>query len=349
MESNSPLWLLTKNPSLNNLFVKLQEYKKELTEHSDQECTLTFSKKEIDKARQNFSLMILMGEKRLHQLCELICDHFFDSYRIESQVIGEISSVGERFTLSQSISRKDLYSTMDIDIGNRQINKLRFWENEKWNKAYLVSNILSYQPLHFTDLNIHRIISRIKAEEEIWNKVVDEIFELDKIIKHDKKLRHLSRYIKDVFGIKIIVDKPANARDVQKELRNLEFNNEHLGKFRLSNSDKFRRLRLIEFKDHLTSGKEKGSGWKAYKSVFEWADKMFEIQIQTLSNFLHERERLTTQSHTGFKLKREDVRDKVSAQIPLFSFYRQLLKWLFLNMSAEPPAFPGVKIVLKER
>ena len=76
---------------------------------------------------------------------------------------------------------------------------------------------------------------------------------------------------------------------------------------------------------------------------------MFEIQIQTLSNFLHERERLTTQSHTGFKLKREDVRDKVSAQIPLFSFYRQLLKWLFLNMSAEPPAFPGVKIVLKER
>jgi len=348
MESNSPLWLLTKNASLNNLFVRLQEYKKELADNGKQECTFTFSKREIDKARQNFSLMILQGEKRLHQLCELICDHFFESYRIESQVIGEISSVGERFTLSQSISRKDLYSTTDIDLGNRQVNKLRFWENEKWNKAYLVSNILNYQPLHYNDLNIHRIISRIKAEEEIWNKVVDEIFELDKIIKHDKKLRHLSRYIKDVFGIKIIVDKSANAREVQKELRNLQFDSGQLNKFKLSNSDKFQRLRLIEFKDHLSSGKEKGSGWKAYKSVFEWADKMFEIQIQTLSNFLHERERLTSQSHTGFKLKREDVRDKVSAQMPLFSFYRQLLKWLFVDMSAAPPAFSGVKIVVKE-
>ena len=348
MDSNSPLWLLTKNPSLNNLFIKLQDYKDIITNNRPEECTLTFSKKEIDTARRNFSLMILRGEKRLHQLCELICDHFFDSYRIESQVIGEIASIGERFTLSQSISQKDLYSTMDIDLGNRQINKLRFLQDEKWNKAYLVSNILNYQPLQFNHLNIHRIISRIKAEEEIWNKVVDEIFELDKLIQQDKKLRHLSRYIKDIFGIKIIVDKSSDAREVQKELRNIEFKDEVLGKFKLGNSDKFHRLRLIEFKDHLTSGKEKVSGWKAYKSVFEWADKMFEIQIQTLSNFLHERERLTSQSHSGFKLKREDVRDKVSADIPLFQFYRQLLKWLFLNMAVQAPAFPGVKIEVKE-
>jgi hypothetical protein len=280
----------------------------------------------------------------LHQLCELICENFFQSYKIESQVIGEIASIGERFTLIQSIAPEDIYSTTDIDIGNHQINKLRFYDNEKWNKAYLVSNVLNYQPLHFNDLNIHRVISRIKAEEEIWNKVVDEIFEIDRIIRQDKRLRHLSRYIKDIFGIKIIVDEPENAKDVQMALRNLAFSDEQLEKFDLTDQPDSRRLRLIEFKDYLTAGKEKGSGWKAYKSVFEWADKMFEIQIQTLSNFLHERERLTSQSHTGFKLKREDLRDKIAEQMPLFHFYRKLLKWLFVDLHQEPPEFPGVKI-----
>lgn len=348
MDSSSPLWLLTKNPSLNNLFSKLQDYKTQISEDSPQEHLMIFSKDEIEKARQNFSLMILMGEKRLHQLCELICDNFFESYRIESQVIGEIASIGERFTLAQSISPGDLYSTTDIDLGNRQINKLRFLDDDKWNKAYLVSNVLNYQPTHFNNLNIHRVISRIKAEEEIWNKVVDEIFEIDHLVQRDKKLRHLSRYIKDVFGIKIIVDEPADAKGVQKALRNLEFIDKQLSKFDFDNQASCKRLRLIEFKDYLSSGKEKGSGWKAYKSVFEWAGKMFEIQIQTLSNFLHERERLTSQSHMGFKLQREDLRDKISKQVPLYHFYRKLLKWMFVDLAETPPEFPGVKVQIKD-
>ena len=55
---------------------------------------------------------------------------------------------------------------------------------------------------------VFKCISRIKAEEEIWNKVVpvlvelkftwnlevvDEIFEIDNIVKREKQLRHLSR------------------------------------------------------------------------------------------------------------------------------------------------------------
>ena len=41
---------------------------------------------------------------------------------------------------------------------------------------------------------------RIKAEEEIWNKVVDEIFEVDSLVERDKELRHLSRYVKKFPG-----------------------------------------------------------------------------------------------------------------------------------------------------
>jgi hypothetical protein len=337
----SPLWLLTQNPTLNNLITKLQNYKELLTE-STQEVFVIFSESEIAAARQNFSEMILMGEKRLHQLCELLCDSFFEDYQIESNVIGEIVSTGERFNLTQSISREQLYSTTDIDLGNRQINKIRFLDNKYWSEAFLVSNTVNYQPAQSNDLNIHRIISRIKAEEEIWNKVVDEIFDLDSLIKRDKKLRHLGRYIKDIFGIKILVDEDDDTAIVQRALQNLKFSPVQLTKIGLNANQSNNKLKLLEFKDYLSSGNAKISGWKAYKSVFIWNGKMFEIQIQTLSNFLHEREWLTNQSHQGFKIKRENIRDVVAGQMPLFRFYRELLKWLFSDIQQQPPVYPGV-------
>ena len=34
------------------------------------------------------------------------------------------------------------------------------------------------------------MVSRIKAEEQIWNKVVDTIFDLDRLVQLDKQLRH---------------------------------------------------------------------------------------------------------------------------------------------------------------
>ena len=77
------------------------------------------------------------------------------------------------------------------------------------------------------------------------------------------------------------------------------------------------------------------SGWSALKSVVSWGGRTFEIQVQPLSNFLHERERLTRESHQGFKSTRERVRDEVAAKVPLFGFYRSLLRWLLLDPSAE--------------
>ena len=50
---------------------------------------------------------------------------------------------------------------------------------------------------------IHKFISRIKAEEQIWNKVVDSIFGFDQLVNADKQLRHLGGFVKDVFGVKV--------------------------------------------------------------------------------------------------------------------------------------------------
>ena len=82
--------------------------------------------------------------------------------------------------------------------------------------------------------------------------------------------------------------------------------------------------------------------------MVRWNGKTFEIQIQPLSNFLREREQLTTESHSGFKAQREQVRDEIAHKIPLFKFYRDLLRWLFSEQSGAPPRFKGVQVLLRD-
>jgi hypothetical protein len=60
--------------------------------------------------------MIRRGEESLHRLCELFCSSFLSAYQLQSVVIGEVPTSGERFTLTQIISPQDLYSTIDLDL-----------------------------------------------------------------------------------------------------------------------------------------------------------------------------------------------------------------------------------------
>jgi len=279
-------------------------------------------------------------------LGQLLCDTFFATYQIQSVVIGEVLASGERFTLTQPISTADLYSTLDIDLGNRQLKKLRFWDGADWSSPNLVANVVDYQPAEPNSLNIHRITTRIKAEEEIWNKVVDEIWDLDGIVKRDKQLQHLSRYVKDVFGIKIVVGTPADVAKVQQALAQLHWSQDTLRTLSVEPAVETERLQFVEVKDYLGAGQRKRSGWEAIKSVVTWGGKTFEIQVQPLRNFLRERELLTRESHVSFKAQREQVRDRVARELPLFRFYRDLLRWLFLRPDSPPPSLPGVTVHL---
>jgi hypothetical protein len=207
---------------------------------------------------------------------------------------------------------------------------------------------VEYQPLEPNEYDIHRIISRIKAEEEIWNKVVDEIFDLDSIVSRDKKLRHLSRYVKDIFGLKIVVGTYRDVRRVHNALQKRGWSKSVLGEFGIESRKSTQRLQFVEVKDYLSSEERKQSGWEAMKSVVQWWDKTFEIQIQPLPNFHHEREYLTRESHNSFKLNREQVRRQVAEQVPLFRFYQDLLQWLFLSPQLPAPVHGGVKALLVE-
>lgn len=344
--AHSPLWMVTSEPLLNQFVLHLQELQQELSHAPIAHSELHFSHARIEALRAAFSRMIRHGEQALHQLSQLLCASFLTAYQAQSVVIGAVDSTQERFTLIQALAPEDVYSTTDIDLGNRQLNKLQFFDGANWSRATLVANTVDYQPTEPNPLGIHRISTRIKAEEQIWNKVVDELFDLDRIVRNDKQLRHLSRYVKDIFGIKIVVGTADDVYQVQEALAALTVPDATLARFNVAPGAATRRLEWVEVKDYLAQDDRKQSGWEAVKSVVRWSDRLIEIQIQPLRNFLHERELLTSESHVSFKINREHVRAQVAERIPLFRFYQDLLRWLFLNPAAPPPSYPSVTVSL---
>jgi hypothetical protein len=332
--TRSPLWMVTSEPLLNEFVLDLKNLQQELSQAPLVCAELRFSRARIEAIRAAFSRMIRHGEEALHQLSLLLANRFLNGYQLQSVVIGAVDTTQERFTLSQTITPADLFSTTDIDLGNRQLSKLQFFDGTNWSRASLVANTVDYQPTEPNPLGIHRISTRIKAEEQIWNKVVDELFDLDHIVRNDKQLRHLSQYVKDIFGIKLVIGSTDDIYRVQRILQELEWSDEALREWSVTPSRSTRRLEWVEVKDYIAEGERKRSGWEALKSVVRWSDRLIEIQIQPLRNFLSERERLTSESHVSFKLNRERVRAQVAERIPLFSFYQELLRWLFLDPAA---------------
>ena len=343
----SPLWMVSQEPLLNDLVAYLSSVREDLEKDPATQRELTFSRAHLRQCRAAFDRMIRKGEEGLHRLCELFCNTFVGKYQLQSVVIGETPTTHERFTLTQILSRQDLYSTIDLDLGNRQLRKLNYFDGNSWVSPILVANMVEYQPTEPNFHGVHKIISRIKAEEELWNKVVDEIFGLDSLVTRDKQLRHLSYYVKDIFGVKIVVGTPEDAIQLHDELERLTWEAPRLQAVGEPYSIKSQSLTFLETKDYIRGG-EKSSGWEAMKSVIMWSGKMFEVQIQPLGNFWREREHLTRESHAGFKGRREEIRQQVAERIPLFRFYQNLLRWLIQLPDCPPPAFPGVSVRLTD-
>ena len=345
----SPLWLVTREPALNRLVLYLDEMRRKIGDAPDALHTLEFSRRELDEIRRAFARMIRQGEEKLHRVCELLCGTFFESqYALQSVVIGEVDTTQERFTLAQALAPADLYSHTDLDLGSRQLQRLRYHDGGGWSGASLVANFVEYQPAVTTAWGIHKCISRIKAEEQIWNKVADAIFDFDRLVQVDKQLRHLSHFVKDVFGVKIVVGDADAARTLHDALLKLEWDEARLEAHSVPVGPSTRRLELVEEKDYMARDGRKATGWEAIKSVFQWWDTMIEIQVQPLSNYHQEREFLTRESHAGFKAHREALRNQIAQSVPLFAFYRNLLKWLFLSPDEPAPAFSAVAIVVRD-
>jgi hypothetical protein len=344
----SPLWLVANEPLVNDLVVYLDVMRRRIDAAPHRRHTFTFSRAKLGEVRSAFARMIRHGEERLHRFCELAGETFLDGrYALQSVAIGNVVTTQERFTLVQDITASDLYAQTDLDLGNRQVQRLRYFDGKRWSRATLVANVVEYQPEAINDWRVYKIISRIKAEEQIWNKVVDAIFGLDRLVQLDKQLRHLNRFVKDVFGVKIVVGDTDGVRRLHESLLALRWSPEALLRHGVPVQASTTELECLEVKDYTDPlDGLKASGWEAIKSVFQWWDTMIEVQVQPLANYQQERERLTRESHSGFKSRREALRNQIASSIPLFGFYRDLLKWLFLSPHTPAPLFESVTISL---
>lgn len=335
--------MITQEPAINQLVTYLERESRFILGRRRRRHRLSFSHSQLAEVRKAFSRTILQGESRLHRLSGLLARSFFgEEFELSSVVIGE--TAGERFQLVRKITDVELFGQTDLDLGNRQLERWKFQTNGAWSHPKLVANFVQYAPTTPNPFGVFKLISRIKAEQELWNKVADEIFRLDLLVEDDKELKHLSTYVKDVFGLKILVSDAGAARTLHRHLTTWKWTDEELTRYGVVPGMGNHSLEFLEIKDYLI--KSKNSGWRALKSVVRWADQIFEIQVQPLHNYFREQEKLTKESHKAFKARREALRAKVSQAIPLYSFYQALLRWLFLDPEGPPPSYPGVSIQL---
>jgi hypothetical protein len=343
-DSRSPLWLLTREPRLNALVARLDDARRRIEADPNVPFTLVFDGEEVAAAREAFGRMIIRGEASLHRLAELLAADLFGGAHLRHAVVVGSRPNGERLTVARPVVASELYGQTDLDLAEEILASLSTGSGAELPR--LVASFVEYQALDHNRWQIHRLVTRIKAEEAIWNKVVDELFGLDSLVHADKKLRAMSRFVKDLFGLKIVVSDEMAARRLQRRLRDLRFDEKVLSARRVAAGAATERIEILEEKDYL-GPERKRSGWASLKLVARWDERLFEIQIQPLDVHLRERERLTLESHEGFKARREAVREEVARQVPLFGFYRDLLRWLFVPGESPPPTFGRVRVIVE--
>lgn len=336
--------MVTRDPSVHALIAYLSDTRDAVLAGGDEVHTLRFSRAELAAVRDGFNAAIRRGEATLHRLCESFTAELMGG-RCDKQsvVIAETPGSGERVRLERHITDDALYALTDLALGMSVLERVRFRSGDDWVQPRLVANFVEYHPLHVGQPVIHKIVSRIKAEEEVWNKVVDEIFDLDNLVARDKELARYSRFVKDVFGIKIVVGSDEDAERVHEWLERACAE----GTVFHQVAETGEPVRMIETKNYLATG-QKRSGWAALKSVVTAGGQTVEIQIQPLDNHVRELQALTEQSHAAFKSRRESVRDEIARNIPLFGHYRELLRWMFQAPERPAPVFAGLRVELVE-
>lgn len=354
----SPLLMAMNDPVLHNFIDYLTAKKAEQESHPDRNLTIEVSREDLTSMRETFKKTILDGEWHLHCLGHLLATILLDgAFELHSNVIGALpGEEGRPFLIRERITRETLFSVTDVDLGNHLVHNFRYQQGGEWLPLTVAANFVEYVPLSRPMSGVNRLTSRVKAEEELWNKVTDEIFDLDEMLTRDKHLRHYSKFIKDIFGIKIICEDESTCLRVHEQLEKMTICETDVSRMqelcdismpiKRMTADKL--LQFIETKDYLTCdpSKMKKTGWRALKCVARWRDRLFEIQIQPLANYYLELDHMSGPSHRSFKIQRDALRDEISKVVPLYGFYRDLLKMLFMNTD-KSFEYENAKVVLR--
>jgi hypothetical protein len=342
--AGSPLYMVMHDPVLHQFISYLAERKAEQEKNPGLHVRIELSRAFMNRVRDSFKQNIIDGERHLHVMSHALGTSLFDGgYELHSNVIGVLPGGEKRpFLIRERITRETLFSHTDLDLGNQMLAKFRYRAAGEWAPLELSANFVEYIPIGRSTSGVNRITSRVKAEEELWNKVADEMFGLDQIVERDKHLRQYSKYIKDIFGLKIVCEDDEACLRVHRRLERLRAGECDMtipggpgfgGAGELPADPDAAVLEFVETKDYLTCepSQMKKTGWKALKSVVRWQNQLLEIQVQPLANYYLELDHMSGPSHRSFKLLRDTVRGEIARGLPLYGFYRDLLRMLFLD------------------
>jgi len=298
---------------------------------------LVLSREEMGHVRERWEAIVLGGEQRLYGLANLLVTGLLGTenvQRVARVVAGlkeEVETADSRIVIEEFISTEQLNRTTDYGLAAAIARRYLYRPHEEGEFAsiYPRASFLEFRPLEIVDARVAtRVITRVKANDAIWNKVCDALFEIDQVISRDKILNSKSKYVKDVFGIKILVIQPHDCYLVENQLDDMVFNADHVAALGLDTVPD--RLELIERKDYLADGSlRKKTGWEALKNVYRWGQHTFEMQIQTEANYFAEISDLSSTSHRTFEMQRRHLRWELEKILPHYQEFRHLLRGIF--------------------
>jgi hypothetical protein len=300
--------------------------------------TLELSRQDIEHARAHWEDHVLAGERRLYDLATLLARRLTGTLKVQlvaRLVAGpreEEESEEARIVIEEPISREMLERVTDFTLAARIARHYLYRPQytAPFGKLYPRASFLEFRPLEANDsAPAARVLTRVKANDQIWNKVCDALFDIDALAVRDKLFNTATKYVKDVFGIKVLTARNDESYQAHQMLLGMQLSADDLAFVKRPGAHA--ELELLEHKDYLSlpTDQKKLTGWEAIKNVYRWDGQLFEVQIQTEANYFLEVADLTQTSHRTFEMQRRNLRRQLEERVPHYRDFRMLLKSVF--------------------
>ncbi|MBL8788621.1 MAG: hypothetical protein JNJ59_27240 [Deltaproteobacteria bacterium] len=302
---------------------------------------LKLARDEIENCRDTWESAVLRGEHHLYDFAALLAQALTGSKHVQHVarvVMGrkeeEEGPGTQRIVIEETITRENLKRVTDYSLAQRIARRYRYRasHDQPFGVLYPRASFLELWPLEtIEDAPATRVLTRVKTNDQIWNKVCDALFAVDTLVRRDKIVNTDSKYINDIFGVKVLTPRRADSYRVEEILAVITWTVRQLAELGVVTDPGHLHLELVEHKDYLSvpTDQKKKTGWEAIKNVYRWGAQLFEVQIQTEANYFLEALHLTDTSHRTFEMKRRQMRRELEKVVPHYADYRRLLKLLF--------------------
>jgi hypothetical protein len=301
--------------------------------HPESKSDLQFSTSQLEKVREEVSTTYVEGGKHLTVLSLLFANRLTDGhYSCKSTVSAD--AAGNSFTLSQNVPAESLkFGEDSLSLAKQQLREIRFdarsqsEADSEWAETKLVDHRLEYEAEQHNSWGVHRIIAQARSSNDYWKLMSDSLFGIDSA-EYESSDESQSMYT-----IKIVVEDAEHAEALQRNLRNVYWNDKELRDHGAPIDFATRRLELLD----------QSRASSSRTSTFNWQNSLISVQVQTLDEHYEESEL------THLKQSREyaDRRDRFAAESQLFRFSRELLQWIGESTaSVAPPSCANIGVSL---